>query len=95
MLCKSSCGSATRQLNPAVTIAGIINFEGEREMWASFDEAAVNRRKLVRFCVGISVLVAAAFAASTRMQADRPYAPMAVPAMMQAQNASSEAQDSP
>eukprot|EP00891_Asterochloris_glomerata_P001556 jgi/Astpho2/1556/fgenesh1_pg.00026_%23_38_t len=67
--------------------AGIINFEGEREMWASFDEAAANQRKLVRFCLGISLLVAAAAAAaSTRMRADRPYAPTAVPAMMQAQN---------
>ena len=84
-----------RQLNLAATIAGIINFEGEREMWASFDEAASNRRKLVRFCVGISLLVAAAFAASTRMRADRPCAPTTVPAMMQAQNVSSKAYDSP
>lgn len=75
------------QLITAAIIAGIINFEGEREMWASFDEAAANQRKLVRFCLGISLLVAAAAAAaSTRMRADRPYAPTAVPAMMQAQN---------
>ena len=89
------CGCALRQLNPAATTAGIINFEGEREMWAAVDEAAASRRQLARFGIGISLLVAAAFAASTRMRADRPSAAATVPAMVQAEAASSEAQDSP
>ena len=75
--------STTKSRSVDLARAGIINFQGEREMWASFDAAAAGRRKIARLLLGVGLLVAAALAASSRTRSSvRPPASLATQAVL-------------